>query len=140
MPAIVRAPVGWTSMPQTWQTVNCWIGPETRDGGNRGNDGISDVEAPGATHRLDEASVSSAPNPVAKGETITFNYMLTKGADVSIAVTDIAGRSIATKVLRCNAGMNPIPVSTEGWASGDYVVTLAANGRSVSQKVVVTER
>jgi len=126
--------------PLTTHTSRCIVGSINRGDDNGGNDGIAGAAPESTPHPLDETSVSSYPNPLAKGEAITFNYHLTKSADVSITVSDIAGAIIARKIVHCETGMNLIPVSTDGWASGTYMVTLGANGRSVSQQVIVTER
>lgn len=126
--------------PLTGQTLRCSTGPSNRPDGDGGNDGIAGAGAESGARPLDEASVSSYPNPVVRGGTITFNYMLAKSADVSITVSDIAGAIVAHDVVHYDAGLNGIPLSTEGWASGTYLVTLAANGRSASQRVIVIDR
>ncbi len=84
-------------------------------------------------------SLSSYPNPVRAGGTITLEYTLKSETGMNVAVTDMTGRVIYSNDVNAAAGAGTLGVSTEGWARGTYMVSVKVDGRSTSSRVVVTE-
>ncbi len=84
-------------------------------------------------------SISSYPNPVKGGGSLTLEYTLADEARVNVTVSDINGRMIYMTSVAASSGAGTLSVGTEGWGSGSYMVSIAANGRIASTRVVVTE-
>ncbi len=83
--------------------------------------------------------LNSYPNPVKAGGTVTLEYMLKADAQVRVTVNDLRGRTIYTQERTATLGSSSLGISTDGWASGTYMVIMTADGRSTSTRVVVTE-
>lgn len=84
-------------------------------------------------------SLSSYPNPVQSGGTITLNYSITGSQDMKITVSDISGKNIYDKTVSDISGHGTIDVSTKGWTSGTYIVNITSAGHTASTRAVVTE-
>jgi len=81
----------------------------------------------------------SYPNPVAAGSDITLEYHLAGKSVVALTVTDVAGTIVHTASAEYAAGDIAIPVKTDGWRPGVYVVKVASGNDMLMAKVVVTE-
>lgn len=98
--------------------------------------------APGysqGTVRMDGPALGAYPNPILKGSDLMLEYTLSSDSPVIISVSDIAGRVVYSATNLENEGTTLLPVSTEGWASGTYTVTVNTNGRTTTRKIVVRE-
>ncbi len=84
-------------------------------------------------------SLSSYPNPVKGGSSLTLEYTLAADALVNVTASDMSGRIIYMTSVPASSGTGTLSVGTEGWGSGSYMVSIAANGRIASTRVVVTE-
>ncbi len=84
-------------------------------------------------------SLSSYPNPVKSGGSITLNYTLSGSGEMKITVSDISGRNIYDKTVSDISGRGTIDISTKGWTSGTYIVNITSGGRTASTRAVVAE-
>jgi hypothetical protein len=95
----------------------------------------------GAATGIDAMAIVSAyPNPVRRGADITLECSMAREGAAVLTVSDLSGREIYRASESRAAGGNAFTVSTSGWSTGTYVVTLSAGGRTDSRRVVVTER
>jgi len=113
-----------------------------------GNDAISYLGTPNAVMirvsdqplALDENtadfSVNVFPNPAVNEAAVSFE--LTNSADVTLTVTDLAGKVVYTNVLgNTAAGKHSVDINTALLASGVYAVNFSANNAVVTKKLVV---
>lgn len=91
------------------------------------------------TVRMDDAILGAYPNPILKGSDLMLEYTISSDSPVMISVSDIAGRVVYSVAELETEGTSLVPISTEGWASGTYTVTVNANGKATTRKVVVKE-
>ena len=84
-------------------------------------------------------SLSSYPNPVKAGSPITLQYTLKGDATMTVTVSDLSGRTIVSQEIAARSGSGSYGLSTEGWSSGTYMVSVTADGHSSSTRVVVTK-
>jgi len=87
----------------------------------------------------DALSLSSYPNPVKAGSPITLQYTLMSDATMTVTVSDLSGRTIVSQEIAARSGSSSYGLSTEGWSSGTYMVSVTADGHSSSTRVVVTK-
>jgi hypothetical protein len=66
--------------------------------------------------------------------------MLRQDAHVAVIISDMAGAIVYNHVCDCPAGMNQLPVSTKGWASGSYMIQVKAGEMTYTKRVVVMEK
>jgi hypothetical protein len=140
--------------PRPWATLLCHATTRAQSGGNPAGDPRGDLSsaavstsaaAPGGGNTTvipmaDDASLTSYPNPVAKGSTFSLEYALARAGRITIEVVDIAGKSVFTKSGEYPSGTSRIPVGTEGWPSGSYVIKLTTDGASASQRITVLDK
>jgi hypothetical protein len=140
--------------PRPWATLLCHATTRAQSGGNPAGDPRGDLSsaavstsaaAPGGGNTTvipmaDDASLTSYPNPVAKGSTFSLEYALARAGRITIEVVDIAGKSVFTKSGEYPSGTSRIPVGTEGWPSGTYVIKLTTDGASASQRITVLDK
>jgi uncharacterized repeat protein (TIGR01451 family) len=89
------------------------------------------------------ASVSSAdqsaftvyPNPASNSFSAIINSL--KVTDGGIKVSDVTGKVLMTKTVALQRGTQSINVDASQLASGVYFVTLDANGKTQTQKLVI---
>ncbi len=98
------------------------------------------VAAPSAVPN-DEAvkffSMNSTPNPFTG--TAMVNYTLASSGDVTMVVTDAAGKEVVRLVDGAqSAGRHTVEFNAAGLADGSYYCTLTAGGKSATQKLVLT--
>ena len=87
---------------------------------------------------LEAAALTCTPNPAR--EVATLRWTLTRDAEVSIAVYDLAGRRVAEPVRsrRQSAGLHEVGLDTHGWRPGVYLGRIEVDGRvSVARLSVV---
>jgi hypothetical protein len=89
---------------------------------------------------MSESAVSFYPNPVEPGSVLTLQCMLRQDANVAVIVSDMSGAIVYNHVCDCAAGINQLPVSTEGWASGSYVIQVKVGESVVTKRVVVMDK
>lgn len=80
---------------------------------------------------------SITPNPIS-GSKATLGLTLTKAGLVTVSLYDILGKEV--KILEkkvMDVGRSSVEFSTQGLASGSYVVVATSNGISKTQKIVV---
>ena len=100
-----------------------------------GADDISSAGGATAGNRL-----LSFPNPVTRGNSFTLTCTLAKNAEVAIEVADMSGRTVHAETRNGNAGEIQIPVSTEGWSAGIYVVKMTVGRDVMMRKIVVSDK
>ena len=84
-------------------------------------------------------AVSSYPNPVKRGSALTVNYTFDKATAVTISVSDVSGKVVYTVDAGSRSGAPAQVISTEQWAAGSYLVTVSADGRSETKRLVVAD-
>lgn len=76
------------------------------------------------------------PNPATESTTVSFN--LKNNADVTVVVTDLAGKTVSTTALtNATAGKNKVDINTAAMAAGVYTVNFVANNTMITKKLVV---
>lgn len=76
------------------------------------------------------------PNPATESTTVSFN--LKNNADVTVVVTDLAGKTVSTTALtNATAGKNKVDINTASMAAGVYTVNFVANNTMITKKLVV---
>ncbi len=93
------------------------------------------VAAPDAS----AGALASAPNPVRRGSMITLTYDLAQSGQVTVMVADATGQVIERSVTELEAGSVELPLSTDTWPAGTYLITLTAGGSSTTRQVIVLE-
>jgi hypothetical protein len=74
------------------------------------------------------------PNPASGSVTIKFDAT---SADYAVAITDLSGRQVASKVIANANGSQTVDMPIEGLATGNYLVTVSSNGASFTQNLMV---
>jgi len=93
----------------------------------KGPDAINEI--------VDPASVALYPNPSKGHFTLRMNSLVND--DITIRVTDIAGKIIYNKAYSCRVGVNKYAIDISGFSSGVYNVTIVKNNLSLSRKLFV---
>jgi hypothetical protein len=76
------------------------------------------------------------PNPATESTTVSFN--LKNNADVTVVVTDLAGKTVSSAtVTNATAGKNKVDINTATMAAGVYTVNFVANNTMITKKLVV---
>ncbi len=118
----------------------CTYPPRPRFGGSEGQPNGTAGAAEEATPAISERIISSYPNPVKVGSTLSLTYALPKGGSLRIDVSDMAGRVVASSSGTFEAGTNLIPIRTDGWVPGTYLITVRSGDRVTTTTVVVAGR
>ncbi|HVZ37900.1 MAG TPA: T9SS type A sorting domain-containing protein [Candidatus Kapabacteria bacterium] len=108
-------------------------------GGDGGNDGAAGVESSG-TLSFNEGSVKSYPNPLAGGDVLNLRFDMKAAAAARIVVSDVAGREMYGENAELDAGSRVLPVSTQGWPTGSYMVRVAIGGVSTTARIMVLKK
>lgn len=74
------------------------------------------------------------PNPAVDVVNVKFEA---KGGDYTLAITDLAGRVVATTVVSNASGIQNIALPVAGLLAGNYLVTIAKEGASFTQNLIV---
>lgn len=84
-------------------------------------------------------AVSSYPNPVKSGSTLSVDYTLQNSGDMTIIINDISGKVLHTASIHAQAGRGVEEISTSKWPAGSYIVTVKAEGMTKTRRVVVVD-
>ena len=79
--------------------------------------------------------MSVYPNPTNTNTTVSFS--LTNESNVTINVTDLAGKVVYTNALGTVNGAQNVNVNTENLTSGVYMVNVSVNGTVSTEKLIV---
>ncbi len=126
-------------LPWQWANQLCYIIPEARRGGDNGNDGVAGVEN-SATMTFNEGGMKAYPNPLRGGDVLNLRFELNTGATARVAVSDITGRDVYHKDVVIAKGMQSVPVGTDGWPAGTYLVRVTIGAVTATSHVVVLEK
>ena len=74
------------------------------------------------------------PNPASGSVNVKFEA---SSADYTVAITDLSGRQVASKVITNANGSQTVEMPIEGLATGNYLVTVSSNGASFTQNLMV---
>jgi hypothetical protein len=134
----------YTADAQTWGTQLCYT-PFRNERGDNPTDGISRAPENNPTDEnviaiTDDAAIASYPNPVRKGSTFKLDYKLAHGGHVTVDVVDVSGKTVYTHTGDYPSGTSQIPVNTDGWPNGAYIVKLSADGAAATQRVTVLDK
>ncbi len=76
------------------------------------------------------------PNPASDNVSVSFS--LKNSAEVSVTVSDLAGRTIFSEHLSLIPGANQSDIDVSGFDAGIYLVTVRGEGFSLTQKFTVS--
>jgi hypothetical protein len=79
--------------------------------------------------------VSISPNPLANGFA-TLRYSLPHAGPVRLSVFDVTGRAVLTRILSAGR-VGSATVDLRSLSGGVYLVAIAADGLTATQKMVV---
>lgn len=80
------------------------------------------------------------PNPIKRGSLLSLECTLVNEGRATIVVSDLMGKMIYTHSGNLPAGVSHLPVKTDGWSIGAYMVTVTAGGASQTSRIVVTDK
>jgi hypothetical protein len=81
------------------------------------------------------ALAQNVPNPARSVTTVAFSVPAT--CDATLAIYDLAGRKVASRVVSAKAGGNEVEVDLSSLAPGVYTYRLEAAGEAASKRMVV---
>ncbi|MBS1914547.1 MAG: T9SS type A sorting domain-containing protein [Bacteroidetes bacterium] len=124
-----------------WQWGNqlCYALPRAHEQGGNGNDGVAGVDNT-STIAFNDGSMTSYPNPLHSGDVLNLRFDLVKGATAHVVVSDISGREVYRSDIAVQTGAQLVPLNTENWQSGTYLVRVTIGGVSATSHVVVMEK
>jgi Secretion system C-terminal sorting domain len=128
----------WT-VSQRCTDLDGTCGCVTRKGGpNNSNDGAAGVGTEDVLE-LAEGVLTSYPNPVRRGSSLYLGYRLAVNGNVAVSISDVAGNVVHSTSTSFAEGHVQIPVSTEGWSSGTYIIRVESNGGSATRRILVVD-
>lgn len=74
------------------------------------------------------------PNPAVNVVNVKFEA---NGGEYTLSITDLAGRVVATTVVSNASGMQNVVLPVEELVSGNYLITVAKEGASFTQNLIV---
>lgn len=78
------------------------------------------------------------PNPVATAQAFVLEYAPAAGATADITVTDMAGKTISQGQQPASQGRSEL--STEGWATGNYIVQVKIGEQTQTRQITVLRK
>jgi uncharacterized repeat protein (TIGR01451 family) len=81
------------------------------------------------------SSFTLYPNPANSSFTTMINNL--ESCEVALSITDISGRLLITKKMNLEKGVQQVVTDVNGFTSGVYLVTLIANGKTATEKLVI---
>ena len=86
---------------------------------------------------LSSKEIQIYPNP-ATGKTFTCSFYSETATELTLKITDLSGRTIATQVVSAAVGQNTVPVRINTNATGVHIITLDGTGvKYNTQKVIL---
>ncbi|MEO5930652.1 MAG: T9SS type A sorting domain-containing protein [Candidatus Kapaibacterium sp.] len=86
------------------------------------------------------SSITSAPNPIERGQMSTLDYTAANDGNIVLTVADGLGKTVSHSMLDAARGKNAIQFDTHDLPAGVYMITIA-NGDDVQRtRVVVVNR
>ena len=86
---------------------------------------------------LSSKEIQIYPNP-ATGKTFTCSFYSETATELTLKITDLSGRTIATQVVSAAVGQNTVPVKLNTNATGVHIITLDGTGvKYNTQKVIL---
>lgn len=74
------------------------------------------------------------PNPAT--DAVSVDYNLGNASDVTIIMTDLSGKTIATVNETANAGINTVSLNTKALSAGIYNVVISTDNGTVTEKFI----
>lgn len=142
-----RSSSGTTSDPQSYQFRDTDLPYATDTLAYR----LKQIDKDGSTTYSDPLTVARSavtqlqleatfPNPATHHTTVQFAVPeALEGQDVRLQLYDVMGRQVHDKLVASTPGRHQMRLSTNRLASGIYFLRLTANGRTRTQKLVVTQ-
>jgi hypothetical protein len=93
-----------------------------------------------ATISFNEGGMTSYPNPLRGGDVLNLRFELTTEATADVVVSDITGRETYRNEVAIGKGSQLVPVSTDGWPTGTYLVRVTIGSVTATSRVVVLEK
>lgn len=85
----------------------------------------------------DAKTVLLYPNPTNKNEVLTLETHLEKAETITCMITDISGKTVASKILHISAGAHTTAISIRELKAGVYVFKILGNQLHTVHKIVV---
>ncbi|MEP7219583.1 MAG: T9SS type A sorting domain-containing protein, partial [Bacteroidota bacterium] len=85
----------------------------------------------------DRQALVAFPNPIKRGSAFNLGYTLESSSRVTITVSDMAGKVVFNGSIDQSGGPNRTPVSTDGWASGTYIVQVVSERSTITRRIVI---
>ncbi len=79
------------------------------------------------------------PNPVSKNSEFKIQHEGSYVGDVTITISDLSGKEIAQYNYYSQKKQFVLPISTEGWDTGVYIITISNDNKSYSTKIIIEE-
>jgi hypothetical protein len=125
-----------SKLPWQWGNQLCYAFPQAHQGGGNGNDGAAGIDD-AATITFNEGRMTSYPNPLRSGDVLNLRFELSAAATANITVSDIAGRETYRNQIAMGKGTELVPVSTERWTAGTYLVRVTVGTVTTTSHVAV---
>ena len=85
-------------------------------------------------------NVAANPNPVVRHGVLSLAFQQDPNAPTTVVVADLLGREIARRTVGAGNKRMVLPMATEGWAAGTYMITVRSSGEPASTRLVVADR
>jgi Secretion system C-terminal sorting domain len=98
---------------------------------------------PGENNRISFGGVSvmsPVPNPMQRGRDMTLEYTMEHDANATVTVSDLNGKVIYRHTGAFKAGNNSLPIGTQGWATGAYLVNVIVGDHSSTKRIVISDK
>jgi hypothetical protein len=120
----------------SWQWGNqlCSVFPKALQGDGNENDGA--VEN-GTTITFDGGRMTPYPNPLREGGLLNLRFELSSTAVAHIVISDIVGRETYRNDLPLGKGTQTLPVTTDRWPAGTYLMRVTVGDATATSHIVV---
>lgn len=93
-----------------------------------------------ATMSFNEGRITSYPNPLRSGDVVNLRFELNEEATARVVVSDITGRETYRDDVVMGEGTQVVPLATNGWTAGTYMVRVTVDGVTATSQIVVLEK
>jgi len=91
----------------------------------------------GATISFNNGLMTSYPNPLRGGDVLNLSFESNAGATAHVVVHDVSGRETYHNDVALETGAHLVPVSTDGWPAGTYLVQVTVGAATATSRVVL---
>jgi hypothetical protein len=84
--------------------------------------------------------MTSYPNPLRGGDPLNLRFELDADASAHVVIGDIVGREVYRDDVAIGKGTQVVPISTDGWVTGTYLIRVTIGRSTATSRVVVVEK